>query len=313
MTVREIAQLCDIPTTTVHRALKTPERVKPHTLQKINAVLKTPYRLKSSLKKVYIVLPYLNNFHNLFIIHVNRLLSQRNILVTPFITEENSSKEQEFFENINLSSRIGLMWCPSSNFAKYPFLKPRKNRDIPWILLYRKLSNIKTDVFISQDNSEGIDIAMKEFMDQGCHHVLLLNGHSSSQTTAYDRRQRFLDILKNTPNVQGDVIEANFNEWTNAYENIQQNVKPLSCYDAVISTNELLTCGLIKVLQEQRLNINQDIKVTTFDYSPVFEALSIRCIHFSAEQMAEKAIELILEKSIDPNYINHYNLPSFGY
>ena len=304
MTIREIAQLCDLPSTTVHRALKTPEKVKPHILQKINSVLKSPYYPKSALKKVYIVLPYLNNFHNLFIIHVNRLLSQRNILVTPFITDEDPLKEQEFFENINLSSRIGLMWCPSSNFAKYPFLKPRKNRDIPWILLYRQLLNTNTDVFISQDNSEGINIAMEEFVRQGCQRILLLNGYSSSQTTAYDRGQKFQDILNNTPNIQGDIIEANFNDWENAYEGIQQNAKPLSYYDAVISTSELLTCGLIKALKEQ--------KIISFDYSPVFEALSIRCIHFSAEQMAKKAIELILEKSINPNYVNHYSLLSFG-
>ncbi len=307
MTIREIAQLCDLPPTTVHRALKTPDKVKPHILQQVTSVLHAPYKPNSKLKKVFVVLPYLNNFHNLFIIHVTRLLSQKNILVTPFITDEDPEKEQDFLKNLTLSSRIGLMWCPSSNNVADSFLK-KKTRPIPWVLLYRHISNTDSDVFISQDNFKGIDIAMKEFIEQGCKNILLLNGHSLTQTTASDRKQRFQDILQANPDISGDIIEANFNDWSDAYTSIKNNPTPLTNYDAVISTNELLTYGLIRVVKDLNLTISKDIKITSFDYTVAFDILSIRCIHFSAEKMAAQAVKLILEKSTDPNYKNHYTL-----
>ncbi len=298
MTIREISQLCDVPPTTVHRAIKTPDKVKPEILQKINAVLLSPYSAESPLKKIYIVLPYLNNYHNLFIIHVNRLLSKHNILVTPFITDENPVVEEEFLKNLTLSSRIGLMWCPTSSKVKLPFLKTKQSRQTPVLFLYRHLADEKEDLYISQNNSEGIEIAMKGFAD--CKNILLINGYASSLTTAFERRVKFQELL--TPDINGDIIEADFNDWKSAYHSIKNHSVDISQYDAVISTNELLTCGLVQALNEQNLSIDKDIKVATFDYSPVFEAMSIRCIHFSAEEMAQHAVDMILEKSLNPHF-----------
>ncbi len=306
MTIREIAQLCDLPTTTVYRALKTPNKVKPHILKQVESVLKTPYKPKSQLKKIYIVSPFLSTFHNLFLIHITKILSQKNILVTHFITDEDPIKEKYFFDNLTLSPRIGLIWCPSSNKSEYPFLK---NDILPIVILYRNLLNIKTDLSIFHDNNKAIDMAIQELTKNGSKNILLLTGDTTLLTPALERKTRFQDIISNTPNIQGNILEANFKDWQSAYLDIKNSDISLTDYDAVISTNEMLTYGLINMTKQLNLDIPKDIQITSLEHTPAFDILSIRSIHFSAEEMATQAVDMLLQKSSDPDYKKHYSLP----
>lgn len=305
MTIREIATLTELSPSTVFRALKHPQKAKPLVLKLINDAMSSPYNPKSPLKKVYIILPYLNIFYTHFIIHSIALLSEKNILAVPFISDEEPEKETKFLKSLPLSSRIGLLWCPTSSFADHSFLRRRKNK-VPLVLLYRQLKNYKADIEIMQDNISGINTAFTEFIEQGCTNILLLNG-PLSKTTANERSKEFQSSLKRYPHMKGDILVAEFNSWLSAFKTLQKMSKSILYYDAVISTSEFLSYGLLKFLKENKIETPEDIKIVTFDHTPIFEALSIKSLHFHPEEIASKAVQLIIKKSIDPDYKEYCN------
>ncbi len=300
MTIREIAALTELSSSTVYRALKNPKKAKPQVLELINSTINTPYQTKSPLKKVYIILPYLNTFYTYFIIHAITLFAQENIMAVPFISDDDLDKETKFLKSLPLSSRTGLLWCPVSNSANHPFLK-RKTNKVPLVLLYRQLKNYKADIEIMQNNIKGIHSIFIDFIQQGYSKILLLNG-PITKTTASERMSEFQNVLSQFPHIQGDYVTADFNSWVSAYLALKKIPEADFQYDAIISTSEFLSYGLLKFLKEKNIFIPEDIKVVTFDYTPVFEALSIKSLDFHPEQIALKAVQSIIKKSIDPDY-----------
>ncbi|MGL5956864.1 MAG: hypothetical protein ACRC0X_09775 [Brevinema sp.] len=300
MTIREIASITNISFSTVYRALKNPEKAKPEILQKINSVIESVPNIHT-LKQVYIIIPFINEFYTHFVLHVTTLLSKQGIIVIPFIYNEDNIQERNFISSLTLSSRIGLIWVPTGNRTDYPFLSRKKNR-VPIVSLLRKIDNYSMDIQIFQDNQQAIELSLKSLISKGKTNILMINGQSSL-TTAHLRNIYFIQCLQSYSNITGTIIEAGYQDWKHSYNLLIQQYQTLHEFDAFITTSENLCYGTLKALQSQNI---YNKPIICFDHTAGLEALGISMIYFSPQQIAEKAVEFLFEKVKNSNFSIHY-------
>ena len=305
MTVREIASITGLSSTTVHTALKYPNKVSPSVLEKINKVVENIEEDPKKIREVYIILPHINSFYTTFLIDAIDLLNKENIKAIPFITNEDIEKEEEFISKINFSTRTGIIFNPVDQDVEYSFLKRKKKKPII-LTMNRTLNKCKVDMTLKLANKEASEMAVRALADENNKNILLINSGNNNIITAKERSDGFNEAIKNDSNISGDIIYTNFNDWKSSYEILNQNKYKIKNYDAIISTSELITCAILKIFKNMNINIPQDIRLITFDTSPSFEALSISNISFSPSSMAKKAIELLLTKSLENNYTTEY-------
>lgn len=311
MTVREIASLTKLSSTTVHMALKHPNKVSNETLKKIKSIMEDVQRDPQRIREVYIVLSHINSFYTSFLIKVINLLTKENIRIIPFVTNENIDKERNFLSNINFSSRVGLIWNPVDKNAKFAFLKRKKNRPII-ITLNRRLETYKTDLSIILSNKEASKMAVEALIKENNKNILFLNAPNNI-ITAKERSEGFLTTIRKYKNIKGDILLTDYNDWNYSYQILYSNKDKLKDYDAIISASELITYGVIKVLKNLNINIPRDIRLISFDSSATFEALSLSTVSFSPEIIAEHTSEFLMNKNICEDYkVEHNFLPKLS-
>ena len=302
MTIREIANITNIPFSTVYRALKNPSSAKPEVLKKIDEFTSSEPNI-FTLKQVYIIIPYINEFYTHFLLHITTLLSKKGIIVNSFIYHENEKLENDFIMSLTLSSRIGLIWIPTGNKNDYSFLSRKKNK-VPLVSLLRQINDHSMDVQILQDNKQALDISLKYLISEGKKNILMINGHSTL-TTAQLRNEYFIQLLDLYPHITGTTIEADYQDWKNSYKILTETPIDLSKYDAIITTSENLCYGTLKALNIQHIDKDK-IPIICFDYTVGLESLGVSMIYFSPEQFAEKAFEMLFEKVKNPSYCVKY-------
>ena len=288
MTIREIANITNIPFSTVYRALKKPSSAKPEVLKKISEFTSSEPNI-FTLKQVYIVIPYINEFYTHFLLHITTLLSKKGIIVNSFIYHENEELENNFITSLTLSSRTGLIWIPTGDKSDYPFLSRKKNK-VPLVSLLRKINNHSMDVQILQDNKQALDISVKYLISEGKKNILMINGYTTL-TTAQLRNEYFTKLLELHPHITGTMIETDYQDWKSSYRILTETPIDLSKYDAIIATSENLCYGALKALNNQQIN-KDNIPIICFDYTVGLESLGVSMIYFSPEQFAEKAFEI---------------------
>ena len=307
MTIREIASITNISPSTVYRILKNPYSAKSELLQKIHqATQGDPFI--NSLKKVYIVIPFLNEFYTHFLIHCIELLSKQGIQIIPHIYHEDPKQEEEFLSSIILSPSIGLLWAPHNNKNSYPFLR-RKKFKVPIVSLFRQIEDLGIELQIVQDNEQAMKIILQHLAYEDKKNVLLING-DPYLSTAKQRSMYFEKHINSYPHIKGDIITVDFDNWQNIYDILLQQKEFLENCDSIITTSEDICFAVLKLLKETRgLESMLKLKIFSLDYSPMLEILGISMVYFCPKLAAEKTIDLLLKKTNTPDLALSYFLP----
>ncbi len=306
MTIQEIANITGLSTATVHRAMNQPDAVSEKVRQKIQQVINEISEHPNYIRQVYVVLPHMNTFYSTFLVELINLLIKFDIQTIPYISNGDPQKEEEFFNSINFSSRVGLVWSPVSETADYSFLRRRKNKPVI-ILLNHTLSNYKSEISILRANDDACKIAIESLIKENAKSILFLTGESR---TAKERTKSFYKYMKRFPNIKQEVIIADFDNWQGSYNIISEHKDKFREFDAVISANEMLTYACLKLFRDMDIQIGKDIQFIGFDYAPALDATSISMVHFSPANMAQKTCDFLIEKTVQDDYaVQHHFMP----
>lgn len=300
MTIREIANMTGLSSTTVHRAIRNPEKSKPDTVHLVNKVLKQNVVANIGLKKIYIILPHVNEFYTSLIIKLMTMFNQFSIQLVPFITNEDKQAEYEFISSIPFSTKIGLIWTPTDTEKTYPFLNRQKNKPLV-IFFNRKLTSYTPNTGIFLDNHGALSVAVEELVKHQNSKLLFINDGAQLQT-AITRKEGFLSATKKYTNIKTKIIHAQFHNWYGAYQCILEHREIIRDYDAIISGNEFLTYGILKGLRQLKLHIPDDIRFISIDDSFSIESCDISTVYFSIQQIADQIIYVFLDE-----IYNHQN------
>ena len=310
MTVRKIATLANLSPSTVYRALKCPEKAKKEVLEAIHLITNggdLKNFLVNRFKIVYVIFPHSNIFYSQIILEITSLLLDHNIKVIPFITGENEEKEKKFFDSLVFSSKVCILWSPTTQYAP-AFLKRKKDK--PFVILFnRTLKDHRGDMELLLDNYYASQIATDALISNQ-HKNILYIGASPIYTTARDRADGFSDTVNKNKDVQGEILVSDFHNWLSTYNLLKDY--PLGQHDAILCGNEIITYGAIKALKKHHLSISKDICLISFDSVPIFDALGISMIFFSPLYIVQKVVDIII--NYDKKYTNikqYIFLPEF--
>lgn len=308
MTIREIASLTKLAPSTVYRALKNPEKANDAVKEKIRKIIGEIDINPNQLKQVYIILPQANAFYISFLVETIDLLLENKIQAIPFICNEDPIKEKNFISNIELSARIGLIWNPVDVSATFSFLLRKKNKP-PTIILNRELINHSVDLSILYANKEAIQLAVDTLALNNSKNILFIGDYKHNKT-ASEREEEFIKSIQKYPHISFTILEADLLNWTHSYQIIHEHKELFLNHDAILSSSEAIGYSIVKLLKEMDIHIAKDIRLITFDHSPIFEALSISMIYFPTTLIAQKSVECLLEKSIHPSLkLKHSIMP----
>ena len=164
------------------------------------------------------------------------------------------------------------------------------NKSNEEILFNRKFDQQYGDIELSLDNYYATQSATENLIKHNNHKILFIDGNLSF-STAQDRANGFSDTIAKNNNVTGGIIITNFHHWLSTYEAIK-NIN-LKKYDSIFCGNEIITYGVFKVLKEKKYSIPKDIRLISFDYTPIFDALEISMVYFSPKHIATKITDII--------------------
>ena len=235
-----------------------------------------------------------------------------------FNTLDEIEKEIEILKYLNSKSIDGIILLSSSKEdIEHDLGKIISTISTPLILIDREIKNINCDgIFF--DNIKSTEMITKYLFSINRNRTVLITGEKKpdvaiERVIGFRNMYKYNDIKFNEKNIiyssfyNKDIIE-------NKIEQLFKNID----FDSVICCNNLIARIVIKYALKNNIKINEDIVIATFDRLWDIEDIGINLayIHFDDKLVAEKSINLLLNKTkglnsyvnsikIQPNLISH--------
>jgi LacI family transcriptional regulator len=303
--IRDVAKLAGVAPITVSRCINNSGYCSPQTRARVEAAVAelgfVPNRLASGLRSkrtntlALVLTDITNPFFTTIARGVEDIASEAGYTVIFCNTDESVSKEKKYLQ-VLLEKRVdGILLVPASNGLDSVALI--KKRDIPIVVLDRRVPDLQTDV-VRCDSEEGAYELTRLLLSLGHREIAILNGPSGVSTSG-DR----LDGYRRALNQAGININAKW-EYHGAFtqesgfEMAHKALAGVYKPTALFATNNFITFGALKALQEMELRVPEDIAVVGFDDLPAslvtYPFLTVAAQ--PAYEMGRRAIEILLDK-----------------
>jgi len=306
-TMKDVAKKAGVSISTVSHVINKTRYVEEETRKKVlDAIKELGYRpniVARSLRKksTNTIGLIVSNIANLFYPEVVRgiedVLLQNKYNIILCNSDEDINKEREYIEVLYSKQVDGLIITPSKSTETRKNLELFISQDIPVILVDRRISGIETDVVLA-DNVSGTYSATEYLLNLGHKRIAIITGPLDT-TTGRERLEGYLKALEehNIP-IEKDLIrEGNFKR-DGGYERGKELLEMSNPPTAIISSNNLMTLGLISAINEKKLRIPKDISVISFDDMEWFQYFCppLTSIYQPSYELGKNAGLLLMER-----------------
>ncbi|MGL5722239.1 MAG: LacI family DNA-binding transcriptional regulator [Brevinema sp.] len=287
MTIREIAHLTGLSTTTICKALRNPNSVRKSTWEQICKIQGGGEDL--GLSQVHIIIPDLqNSFFAELLEGCLNYLSPNGFDPKIYLSLDDPHRESSFFHKILNRSTEGIIWVPSAHGKSSIPPHPRvilADRDILENNLFDK---------VLVDNKNLAFQAVQYLKTFHKDNIYFINGPQES-SIVMDRSQGALDAAHQL-GVDLKIYYADFTDEKKAY-NTSKKILASSQSAAYLLGNQTIAYGFLKALQGSKEKNN--IPCITFDRFPYGNLFytPISYIDLNAYQIGKKAAQLLLEST----------------
>lgn len=191
-TIKDVAQMAGVSTTTVSRYLSGDTRVNPLSVVNINDAIKklkyVPNRYAQNLKRnesniIAVIMPDISErFFTLFCKSVGRLLHQNKYLMMICATDNSPDQERWYIEEMLRNRVAGILISASSDNHNYLAEVEKEFKNI--VLFDRYIPSLPLDV-VCEDNVEAGYLLVKHMLSLGHRDFTLLAGNEKSLNTQY--------------------------------------------------------------------------------------------------------------------------------
>lgn len=307
VTIRDIALKLDISISTVSRALRGMDEVKPETKKAVMEMAQKmnyePNLIAQSLRSnrtntLGIIVPDLvPHFFAANISGMQELAARRNYNV--MICQSNESYETEV-KNIHtlVSSRVdGLILSLSRETKVYDHLHTLYARGIPLVFFDRVCEEIDTTKVIVDDH-DGAYKGTEHLIQEGCRRIAHLSG-PEKLAISKNRLKGYLDALRdNNIEVDQELIRHS----TLSEEDVVKQVNELLALpnppDAIFAINDPAAIQAMLVLKEKGIKIPDEVAVIGFTNEPASALIepSLTTLAQPTYQMGQIAAKHVLEQ-----------------
>ncbi len=303
--IKEVARLADVSTTTVSRVLSDPDAVSPGLRARVQqAIDKLGYRPNLAARRLRqrrasLIGLIVSDIRNPFFTEVSRAvedLAYRNGLRLILCNaDEDPAKERDYLELMADEQASGVILSPTADLlgrfrsAQWPY---------PVVMVDRALDDTPADVVLI-DNQASARRLTQRLIERGHRRIAAITGTTS--TTSRERRA----------GIEAALREAGIEPWIrSAAPSVAAGsaamgallAEPGTRPDALIATNGLLMLGALHAIQGASLQVPRDIALAGFDANDwtTLPQFDIALIAQPVYEIGRTAVELLLQRIADP-------------
>lgn len=241
---------------------------------------------------VGLLIPELNSmFHTTIMRYVGQFLRQRGY--SCLVCDSNADKNTECDAlNFLIDKMVdGIITIPLDASGKQ--LEPARSRNIPVVLIDRKITSFITDAVLV-DNYLAGETAAKHLLEHGHTQVVMISGPSGVFTMG-ERSRGFKDSFSRHGSTR--IIETDFSI-EGGYQAAKELLGKLNGITAIFCANYEMTIGTITAMNELGIRYPDDISLIGFDNMELSRVMrpSLTLIEQPMDRLSRLAADLLLKR-----------------
>ena len=314
-TIKDIAQMLNISTSTVSRSLADRWDVNPETRKAVLEIAEQlnyhPNPISLSLRKqqtftVGVVLPeFVNYYFAEVMIGIQSVLLEKGYNVLVAQSNESFSREEKninIFESNMVDGFIISIAEDSEGVSVYEQLI---NKGFPLVFFNRAPENLTVPKVIVDDRKWAYN-ATEHLILQGCKRIAHFSGRENLSVSR-NRKQGYLDALKKYKMPIDDklIIECGL-VMEKGVIGALNLLKLPQLPDGLFVVTDPVAIGAMKTLQKHGVRIPEDIAIVSFSESPVATIIepNLTSVQQPTYEIGVKAAELLIAQINDNNRIS---------
>jgi LacI family transcriptional regulator len=323
-TLKDIANVLNISTAAVSKALNDDTRISVKTKKAVKQVAKElnyqPNHLASALRKgksnlVGVIVPRTNsNFFSSVVENMEEVLNKAgyNIIITQ--SNESFEKECKNIDALLYTQVDGIIASMANETVDLSYYEKIKSNGIPLILFDRGENDLNVD-YVGIDDYQSSHMIVDHLVGQGCKRIAHIGGYR--RTRIFNNRIRgYVDAIKkhHLPSDEELLIESGLTLEDGRLQ-IENLLSLKNRPDAVYVASDYAALGALQVLKEKGIRVPQDIKLVGFGNEPFTSLVTptITSIDQHSAQIGRLAAETFLgyvEKEVVEQKLNKLILNS---
>jgi DNA-binding LacI/PurR family transcriptional regulator len=310
-TIKEVAQLAGVSPSTVSRVISDSSRISDETKKTVREAMESlgyhPNAIARSLvnrstNTIGIVMPqsteraFLNPFFPQALSGVSAAAHEQGYCI--LLSTGNNEKDQlNSIESIVMGGRVDgviIMYSSVDNEA----LDALKKMRIPAVVIGKPLKS-KDVLYVDNDNVKASFDVTEKLIKNGHKKIAFISG-SFKFVVSLDRLDGYMNALKeyDIPFRKDYIIELSEFVTKGAYERTKDLLLLEDRPTAFVSTDDVMSFGVMDAIKECGLKIPEDIEVMSFNNIPSAELTqpSLTSVDIDAFSLGYEASKLIIEK-----------------
>ena len=307
ISMKDLARMAGVSTTTVLRALKGRPDIKEETKDRILELVRRfnyrPNILARSLvtKRTYtigIIVPDLMNpFFPALIKGIESTLWENEYNVIFANTNYDRDKETQAVNTFISRQVDGIIIAPIGTREPLPWISVL-NENIRPIVFLSKVNNQKIDLVMA-DDAEGAYEAVRHLTSLGYRKVLYA-GNLAGPWANSERIRGYKRALKSSKIAidKSLIVSAPFGYLKNGYKLMKKFMASGRRIDAVLAFNDLMAIGIMKALNEQGLKVPEDIALVGFDNIEItsLPEISLTTVDIPKYKLGKVSAKLLIQR-----------------
>lgn len=305
-TLKDIANILEISTAAVSKALQDDSRISAKTKEAVKKVAKElnyqPNHLASALRKgksnlVGVIVPRTNsNFFSSVVQSMEEVLNKDgyNIIITQ--SNESYKKECDSIDALLFTQVDGIIASMANETIELDYYQKIKSRGIPLILFDRGENDLNVD-YIGIDDYASSHMIVEHLVEQGCERIAHIGGYQ--RTRIFNNRIRgYKDAIKEhgLPSDDELLLESSLTQEDGRLK-MEQLLSLNKRPDAVYIAGDYAALGALQVLKENDIDVPKEIALVGFGNEPFTAMVSppISSVEQHSTQIGKLAAQTFLE------------------
>lgn len=307
ITLKDIADILEISTSTVSRALQNNPRISE---QVRNQVLKTAYDLNyftnkfpdsvlpKKINAIGVIVPEIKyHLYAMAISGIEKIAEAHNMHIIICQSNESYEREKKLTEELVNMGVSGLIVSLAGETKQFDHFLGLQEKNIPLVLFNRQCDEVAADKVVI-DNFKAAHDATEHLLSIGCKRIAYIGGPEILQISN-TRLLGYKQALKDA-NIAIDEKQIEFCNFTKE-SNLSASRKLLyspNPPDGIIAFSDQIAIAAMVAAKERGLKIPVDLAIIGFNNEPVNELLepSLTSIDQPAFQMGQESARLIFER-----------------
>ncbi|WP_319204399.1 LacI family DNA-binding transcriptional regulator [uncultured Ilyobacter sp.] len=309
MKMSDIAEKAGVSIATVSRVINEDKNVKDSTREKILKIIEecdyTPSAIARNLSRkdnntIGVVVPDISNpYFSEMVEGISEVIDRENLNILIYNTNDKIEKEQKSLQML-LEQRIkGLViTVTSESYEKGKnYLDKFVKEKIPVVLADRDIKYSSMDcVFI--DNIGGAHKGVSVLIENGHKEIAIITGPLGSKP-GRDRLRGYQNALSENgiEVIEGNIYEGDF-QMESGYKLGKEILGRKKRPTAVFISNNQMTLGFFKAMNEMKLSTPKNIAVLSFDRVEILDIFDIKLTTVSASvrELGMRSAEMLLDR-----------------